>query len=81
VAAAFAGLIAGVLAGQLFGSETVVWIAAVAGYLSFGGFLHRALVLWDIDSPLRHEPRERQNASSRFTNSLRDFRAGSNGLE
>jgi hypothetical protein len=55
-AAAFACLLAGVLAGRLLDSDTVVWIAAVTGYLFFGWFLRRALVLWDIDSPLRHRP-------------------------
>jgi hypothetical protein len=81
LAAALTCLIAGVLAGRLLGSDTVVWIAAVAGYLSLGCFLHRALVLWDIDSPMRHDPREQPTGSSRFPNSLRDFRAGSQGLE
>ncbi len=71
---------AGVLAGRLLDSDTVVWISAVAGYLFLAWFVRRALVLWDIDSPLRHDPRERPSASSRFTSSLRDFRAGQQGL-
>jgi hypothetical protein len=65
----------------MLGSDTVVWIAVVAGYLSVGCFLHRAIVLWDIDSPLRHDHREKPTASSSFSDSLRDFRAGSQGLE
>jgi hypothetical protein len=41
-----------VLAGALLHSDTVVWISAVAGFLALAWFLRRALVLWEIDSPL-----------------------------
>ncbi len=79
-AAAFACLVAAVLVGRLLDSDTVVWISAVTGYFSLAWFLHRALVLWDIDLPLRLDPREVPRAASRFTSSLRDFQAGPHGL-
>jgi hypothetical protein len=51
-AAAFACLAAGILAGGLLHSDTVVWVSAVIGFFSLAWFLRRALVLWDIDPPL-----------------------------
>ena len=80
VATALPCLIAGVLAGRLLDSDTVAWISAITGYLFLACFVRRALVLWDIDSPLRHDPRERPSASSRGTSSLRDSQAGQQGL-
>jgi hypothetical protein len=51
-AATFAGLAAGILAGGLLHSDTVVWVSAVTGFFCLAWFLRRALVLWDIDPPL-----------------------------
>jgi hypothetical protein len=44
-----------VLAGGLLHSDTVVWMSAVTGFFSLVWFLRRALVLWEIDSPLSED--------------------------
>jgi hypothetical protein len=67
VAAAFVCLGAGVLAGALLHSDTVVWISAVTGFVFLTRFVRRALVLWEIDSPLFED-------SGKFLRDLDRFR-------
>ena len=77
--AGFGSLFAGAfLAGQLRSPVPVVALFA-AGYLLFAFFIHRALVLWNIDPPIRRKHgmhREVSSAHADLASTLRSFRAG-----
>lgn len=76
-AAAMACFIGGAVGAGLQSSEAWVWVLFAAGYLLGAVFTHRALVLWNVDLPVRPgKLRERSNHRNSFSSSLRDFQPG-----